>query len=138
MLDVSSEFGTSRVALGKLARGGYGRVVSLPVTIQCAGNRLREVEKALGGVPNAWTGRTSGYGQISTATFEGVRLADVLEATGVFDGLPKDARHTWHVVCRGRDGYENSASPGSSPKVARLASPRRRRCGSFKKPRSFV
>ncbi|KAH8045040.1 sulfite oxidase [Aureococcus anophagefferens] len=89
--------------VGALRRGDFGPVVSLPVTVQCSGNRLREAGAAIGGV-NGWTGRGSGYGLISTATWEGVRLADVLEATGALAGSGGD----WHVEATGRDGYANS------------------------------
>ena len=91
------------VRVDALRRGDFGPVVSLPVTVQCSGNRLREAGAAIGGV-NGWTGRGSGYGLISTATWEGVRLADVLEATGALAGSGGD----WHVEATGRDGYANS------------------------------
>ncbi|KAH8097606.1 sulfite oxidase [Aureococcus anophagefferens] len=55
------------VRVDALRRGDFGPVVSLPVTVQCSGNRLREAGAAIGGV-NGWTGRGSGYGLISTAT----------------------------------------------------------------------
>ena len=58
-----------------LRAGEHAPLVSLPVTLQCSGNRLAEADRAIGGV-NGWTGRTSGIGLVSTAAFEGVRLAE--------------------------------------------------------------
>ena len=77
-------------------------------------SRLREADRAIGGA-NAWSGRGSGYGLISTATFEGVALADVLAATGL--ALPGDAAG-WEVEATGRDGYANSVPVAVKAMVA--------------------
>ena len=94
---------SSTVSLEALQAGTFGAVRTIAVTIQCSGNRLREADRAIGGV-NGWTGRGSGYGLVSTATFTGVRLADVLERSGALIGAKDDM----HVECVGRDGYVNS------------------------------
>ncbi|KIM36956.1 hypothetical protein M413DRAFT_282704 [Hebeloma cylindrosporum] len=71
------------------------RVVTVPVTLVCAGNRRKEqnvVQKSLG---FSW-----GPGGISTALFTGVYLADVLD-------FVQPARQAKHVVFEGSDDLPN-------------------------------
>ncbi|KAK7058499.1 hypothetical protein VNI00_002133 [Paramarasmius palmivorus] len=71
-------------------------VVTLPVTLVCAGNRRKEqnvVRKSLG---FNW-----GSGGVSTALWTGVYLSDVLEYVGA------DRRRAKHVVFEGSDSLPN-------------------------------
>jgi nitrate reductase (NAD(P)H) len=71
------------------------KVVTVRVTLVCAGNRRKEqnvVQKSLG---FSW-----GPGGISTALFTGVYLADVLE-------FIQPTRQAKHVVFKGSDDLPN-------------------------------
>ncbi|KAI3622791.1 nitrate reductase [Moniliophthora roreri] len=71
-------------------------IVTLPVTLVCAGNRRKEqnvVRKSLG---FNW-----GSGGVSTALWTGVYLADVLEYVGA------DRRQAKHVIFEGGDSLPN-------------------------------
>ena len=71
------------------------KVITVPVTLVCAGNRRKEqnvVQKSLG---FSW-----GAGGISTALFTGVWLADVIE-------LIRPKRSAKHVIFEGGDSLPN-------------------------------
>ncbi|KAG6884420.1 hypothetical protein C0993_011292, partial [Termitomyces sp. T159_Od127] len=73
-------------------------VITVPVTLVCAGNRRKEqnvVQKSLG---FSW-----GAAGLSTALFTGVRLADVLDYV-------KPIRGAKHVVFEGSDSLPNASS----------------------------
>lgn len=71
------------------------RVVTLPVTLVCAGNRRKEQNIAQPSLGFSW-----GAAGLSTALFTGVYLADVLEYI-----LP--ARGAKHVIFEGCDDLPN-------------------------------
>ncbi|KAJ9472843.1 putative sulfite oxidase [Diplonema papillatum] len=72
--------------------------VTVPVTLQCAGNRRRGMSSLRSVDGLMWD-----TGAISTATWTGVRLADVLRKVGVTDDGAR--KKGWkHVVFEGHDG----------------------------------
>ncbi|GAX21604.1 sulfite oxidase [Fistulifera solaris] len=72
---------------------------TVTVTLQCSGNRrsgFNEHQRTSG---TAW-----GQGAISTATFKGVRLADLLERAGLGDPIEAEKNGMKHVVFESLDG----------------------------------
>lgn len=84
-----------RLEIGSSARLSLSELQDLPrtsavITLQCAGNARAAFEPSTEGIP--W-----GFGAISTAVWDGVRLKDVLAATGIRLGPFQ------HVIFSGAD-----------------------------------
>ncbi|CAD7942342.1 unnamed protein product [Amoebophrya sp. A120] len=77
--------------------------VTLPVTVQCGGNRrshMNAKEKTSG---IAW-----GTGGISTGAFTGVRLCDLLRKIGIADPDAVEQQNIKHIVFHAKDGMSAS------------------------------
>ncbi|QRW27770.1 nitrate reductase [Rhizoctonia solani] len=85
-------------------------VVTLPVTLVCAGNRRKEQNMVLKGLGFSW-----GAAGVSTALFTGVYLADVLEYVQPIRPAAK------HVVFEGTDSLPNGPY-GTSQRLSWAAS----------------
>ncbi|KAJ1309427.1 hypothetical protein OPQ81_006204 [Rhizoctonia solani] len=85
-------------------------VVTLPVTLVCAGNRRKEQNMALKGLGFNW-----GAAGVSTALFTGVYLADVLQYVQPIRPIAK------HVIFEGTDSLPNGPY-GTSQRLSWAAS----------------
>ncbi|ELU36555.1 nitrate reductase [Rhizoctonia solani AG-1 IA] len=85
-------------------------VVTLPVTLVCAGNRRKEQNMVLKGLGFSW-----GAAGVSTALFTGVYLADVLEYVQPIRPAAK------HVIFEGTDSLPNGPY-GTSQRLSWAAS----------------
>ncbi|CAE6470025.1 unnamed protein product [Rhizoctonia solani] len=85
-------------------------IVTLPVTLVCAGNRRKEQNMALKGLGFNW-----GAAGISTALFTGVYLADVLQYVQPIRPMAK------HVIFEGTDSLPNGPY-GTSQRLSWAAS----------------
>ncbi|CAE6358002.1 unnamed protein product [Rhizoctonia solani] len=85
-------------------------VVTLPVTLVCAGNRRKEQNMVLKGLGFSW-----GAAGVSTALFTGVYLADVLEYVQPTRPVAK------HVIFEGTDSLPNGPY-GTSQRLSWAAS----------------
>jgi len=92
-----------------LEKHGKANLVS---TIQCTGNRLGEVGKAMG-KNSYFEAAPSGIGLISNASWGGVRLADVLKEEVEQKWKGKELQDL-HVEFTGLDGFTNSINPSTS------------------------
>ncbi|KAI9206095.1 Oxidoreductase, molybdopterin-binding domain-containing protein [Polychytrium aggregatum] len=79
-----------------------GKEVELTVTLECAGNRRKDMHDTKPTKGLLWT-----QGAISNAVYTGVRLRDVLIAAG-FDPTSPDAQEVEHVQFTGAEGYGSS------------------------------
>lgn len=85
------------LTLADLQSGAYGPPTTLPATLQCSGNRRNELSEVKGVQGLEWDS-----GAISTATWTGVRLSDVLAAAGLTPSTAAESGVA-HVIFDGGD-----------------------------------